>query len=137
MAETTEQALSNKVRAVFTDPNMQSKVVNLLVHNKPLGWHRRSNAPYYKEKYALDVKRAFDKMMETGKEQCYYYSTFREKYGIERSTLYTRIYQGARYLVEKMDTADGKYAKFLRNLIISRRRCFVVGMFVQTDDSRF
>lgn len=106
---TTEQAIKDKLESIFPSPEIASKVVNLIVHNRPAGWSRRSNAPYYKEVYAKQLKAEVDKMLENKKPLCFRYSTWcNTNTGMSHQTLYNRINQSIRYLIEQMDI-DNKY----------------------------
>lgn len=70
--------------------------------NKPPGWSRKSNAPYYKEAYALQVKVWIDKMIQT-KEALFFSFDQWCVNGMSRQTFYNRLNQSVRYLLDYLD----------------------------------
>jgi len=110
-----------KLKKIFVNPEHQAKVVDILVNNKPRNWSRRSNAPYYREVYALEVKAVIDRMLVDRLDSCYDYEHFK-KIGMNRDTVYTRVYQGIRYLLDNLDTEDHKYARFMEMVRLERDR---------------
>jgi len=95
--------MAARLRTVFTDREVQKQIVDTVVHNKPIGWSRKSQATYYKEPYALQLKKVLDDMMENKKEFCFGYKWFYETFGLGKDSLYLRVYQSMRYLTEKLD----------------------------------
>ena len=60
-------------------------------------------------------------MIQKGKSLLFRYSVFcNEKTRMSHATLYNRIYQSIRYLVERMDTLDHKYEQWLERVTITR-----------------
>lgn len=117
-----EEQMAARLKSIFTDKEVQKKMVETVVHNKPIGWSRHSQATYYKEPYALQLKKILDDMMATGKEFCFGYDWFEKTFGLGRDTLYLRVYQSKRYLLEKLDP-DNIYKRFCEDKIeISRER---------------
>lgn len=106
-----EAAMAARLRTIFTDKVVQQKMVESVVHNRPLGWSRKSQATYYKEPYALELKKALDIMMETNKEFCFGYAWFEKTFGLGKDSLYLRVYQSMRYLLERLDP-DKIYTRF-------------------------
>jgi len=111
----------NRLKKIFVDPKHQAKIVDYLVHGKPSGWSRKSNAPYYREEYALQLKKVADQMMTDRQDVFYPYDDYLEQYGISRETLYLRINQSKRYLLEQLDP-DHIYARFFERVRIERER---------------
>lgn len=113
--------VKNAIKSIFVNPVTASKAVDMLVHShkKPQGWSRRSNAPYYKERYALQLKEVLDAMIEDHQVRLYRYS---EWPGMSPQSLYLRINQSIRYLCDCMDTPEHKYARFCETLVLSRER---------------
>lgn len=118
---TSEQAMVDRLKQVFVDPKLQGRMVDYVVRNKPLGWSRKSSAPYYKERYALELKGVLDEMMVDRQPRCYSYHDFLEQHGISKETLYLRVNQSERYLRDCLDP-DRVYAKFLEQVSITRKR---------------
>ncbi len=112
--ETTEEKKKRFVNDIFPSPEVAARIVDIIVHNKPQGWSRKSNAPYYKELYALRTKKHIDMMIETKKDVTYYYAVWcgEKEEKMSRQTLYVMINQSIRYLLDKIDTPDRKYGKW-------------------------
>ena len=118
-----EEAIKKKLEAIFPSPEVASKVVDLVVKgSKPDGWSRHSNAPYYKKEYAESIRKSIDKMLESGTDIVYRYDVFCVNTGVSKETLYLRINQSIRYLVERMDTADNKYKNWYEAVNVTRER---------------
>lgn len=107
------------VRAFFSDPRVAEAVVNIAVRKKPAGWSKRSNAPYFNSGAAKLMKEVADEMMRTREDQVYFYKDFPT---MSRNTLYLRINQSLRYLLEYMDTEDNLYAKWAEMVAVTRER---------------
>ena len=116
----SEEAMAIRLRTMFTNKQVQAKMVEAIVTNKPVGWGRKSQATYFKEPYALELKKILDDMIATNKEFCFSYKWFEETFGLGKDTLYARVYQSMRYLTEKLDP-DGIYKKFLDERVAVRR----------------
>ncbi len=107
-----------------------AKVVDLIVHNKPSGWGRRSQAPYFKEVFAKQIKIDIDKMIDNGNPLLYRYSLHCNKEtGVSKGTLYSRIYQSIRYLLEHMD-ADKRYRKWADTVRLKRESPGIVIRYI-------
>ena len=124
-----DEKIKERLNGIFSSPAIASKVVNLVVHNRPAGWSRKSNAPYYKEKYALQLKSEIDKMIESGKPLCFRYSVWcTEETRMSKQTLYNRINQSIRYLIEQLDI-DRYYAKWYESVEIERERSIGISIY--------
>ena len=96
---------------------------NLQTDERPLTWSKRANVPYYKARYALEIKHIFDEMIlaaEDGDKEprIIKYVDYPE---VSHTTLYLKINQSLLYLLEKMDEA-GIYSNFRQLVQISRVR---------------
>lgn len=111
---------NKELKAVFSNPKIQEAAVDLFVRKRPMGWGRRSVAPYYNEHYGKEAKVVLDEMMKDRKDVCYHYSEFLKKFGISKETLYLRVNQSMRWVVEMMDDKDHTYGRFLAMLTIKR-----------------
>ena len=108
--------LNSELRRAFKDPETAARVANALVpSSRPDGWSKKSNAPYYKEIYAKEIKDALDSVMATKQDMLYSYADF-EKLGMSHATVYLRVNQSCRYLMKYMDP-EGKYADILMNKV--------------------
>lgn len=111
--------IRNKIREIFVSPELSAKVVDIVVHgNRPNGWSRRSNATYYREQYALQMKSTIDQMWIDRQDRFYSYETWKH---MSHNSVYLRLNQSLRYLVDNLDP-DKKYARFLQMVSITRER---------------
>jgi len=114
--------------SIFPSPEVASKFVDMIVSNRPHGWSRHSNAPYYKEIYAIQMKKEIDKMIQSGNSLTFRYNIWCTEDGMTPNTLYTRINQSIRYLCEKLDP-DGKYKRWYE--IVKIRKKIKVGIIIE------
>jgi hypothetical protein len=140
MSDETNKEIQQRFKDVIPDPHTASKVVDLIVHNRPQGWSRKSNATYYKEKYAKQLKEVADEMINGSGTKCFRYKVWcNEETGMTENTLYTRINQSIRYLIDFMDDKEHIYANWYENVNITRERNvgvvikFIVGMSDSTS----
>lgn len=111
-------AIAEALRPLLTNSKRRELVKQALGlrDNKPLNWMVSSNAPYYKEVYAIWIQRTIDAMLADNKDRFFACSKMKTR----RNTLYQQVNQAWRYLIDKLDTPDKTYAK-ARELIIVRR----------------
>jgi hypothetical protein len=112
-------------KALFPSQKLSEKLVNMLTSTKPAGWSHRSNAPYYKKVYALEIKEAIDAMIQTGENIIYYYSQWcTPETGVSSQTLYNRVNQSIRFLVEPQNGLDkaGIYERWYDSVKVERVR---------------
>lgn len=123
MSDTDEQ-IKQRLKEIFPSPQVASAVTDLVIHKRPRGWSRKSNATYYKEIYAKQIRDDIDKMIATGNRLVYAYAKWcNEEHGdMSPSTLYQRINQSIRYLIEQMDTPERKYDKWYETVKVERER---------------
>lgn len=84
--------------------------------SRPQGWSRRSNASYYKQSFAEEIKVLIDGMLESRKDIILRYSSYclpDVRNGISKNTLYLRVNQSVKFLLDKLDP-DGKYMAWYR-----------------------
>lgn len=116
MPDEEKQDLKERLAGVFKDPVQAAKIANVLVPSKrPDGWSKFTNAPYFKEVYALEMKSTLDTVVEQKQDVIYDYATF-ESMGMSKSTVYLRVNQSLLYLLKYLDP-DGKYANIRHNMI--------------------
>ena len=123
-SEETDKQIRDKLESIFPSPEVVAKVVDLVVSDRPKGWSRRSNAPYFKEMYARQIKADVDTMIDTGKRIIFRYAIWcdEENGGVSKQTLYVRVNQSIRFLVEKMDTPDHRYYNWYQKVNIHQRQ---------------
>jgi hypothetical protein len=90
---------------------------------KPSEWSKRTNAPYYRERFALELKHIIDEMIieqANGEftDRQFFYSDFPTQ---SQTSLYLKINQSKLYLLDNLDF-EGKYARFFEGVSISRER---------------
>jgi hypothetical protein len=77
---------------------------------KPAGWARRSQAPYYKDFYGKQLQKDADAMLENRQDLVYRYDLWcNTSTGMSKNTLYNRVNQSIRYLLEHLDP-EKKYS---------------------------
>src|SRR4051812_14140417 len=99
MSEEVDKEIKKRIEGIFPNPQTASAIVDLVVHKRPKGWSRKSNATYYKEIYAKQMKESVDKMIETGNRLVYKYEVWcnEDDGNMSPGTLYLRINQSIRY----------------------------------------
>ncbi len=92
---------------------------------RPEGWSPKSNAPYYNMFCGEQMQIAVDEMMRSREPIVYRYANFCYEDGVQggcsRNTLYNRINQSIRYLVEKMDP-NNVYLRWLETVDVNRKK---------------
>jgi len=127
-------------KQIFVNPKIAERIVNIATSNKPAGWSHRSNAPYYKRVYGEEIKELIDQMMSSGQTIVYGYKEFCEESKMSPQTLYNRVNQSLRYLIECMDTPDHKYAQWSELVKVERVRgvgvtiSYVVGLGPDSEE---
>ena len=92
--------------------DLNSKAIKFLASNKPANWGKSSNAPYYSKLYGAEMKKAVDQMRNDKQDIWWRYKVWcTEGTGISEQTLYNRINQSLRFVLERMDD-DGVYAQW-------------------------
>jgi len=119
----------NAIRDFFRDPNVAKSVIDMVVRKKPIGWSRRSNAPYYKRCHALELKSVVDEMLTTREDQVYFYKDYPN---MSANTLYLRVNQSLRFLLDFLDTDEAQYAKWSEMVNITKERG--TGVRISFDD---
>lgn len=127
----TDEAIKKRIEGIFPSPEVASQVINMVVSERPPGWSKHSNAPYYKKIYADQLKPQIDKMIETGNSIIFYYSRWcNDETMMSRDTLYQRINQSLMYILVKMDP-DKKYAQWRERVDIHRNHPAVKGILIE------
>jgi hypothetical protein len=113
--EEQDKEVKEAVKNFFVDPRVAQRVVTLVTTKRPDGWSHRSTATYYTETYALEIKESIDYMISTGEDIVFRFETWcNSKTGYSVKTLYARINQSIRYLIDFLDT-NGQYVKWFRS----------------------
>jgi hypothetical protein len=115
--------IHNVAKKIFVNPTVAAKIVDLVTSTKPKGWSHKSNAPYYNKVYGRELQTLVDQMMVTGQSIVYGYKEFCQgESQCSPQTLYNRVNQSLRYLIECMDTEDHKYGQWYETVKIERAR---------------
>lgn len=118
-----------KQHDIFGHLNHRKKrVINT---DKPKGYGENSDTPYYAEKFALKLKPILDTL---DPETQLKVKVFRAAPGESINTVYLRITQAWKYLIDRMDTPDRKY-EVLRGMIQVRKKTFEVKLAWATSRS--
>lgn len=122
--------MNNEKQVTITLPDGQvaSKIVDFIVKKRPHGWSRRSYATYYKECYALWLKKDIDQMMVDRQPIVYRYDKWPN---IKATGLYLRVTQAMMYLLEELDP-NNVYHKFREQIRIKRKKG--AGIVISFDD---
>lgn len=128
-----KEDIASAIKQVFRDPSVAKNVIHAAAGTRPKTWSDRSNATYYKECYAIEIRGYIDKMIEAraaGDEECclrFDYDVFcgEKKHGqrtiMSENTLYLKINSAIRYLVERMDTEDRRYGQWRDRTVCDKR----------------
>jgi hypothetical protein len=118
----------NAAHRVLSSPTARAKIFNEVDKmdiKKPVHWKRRSTASYYRERFGLEFKETIDKMLadERKEDVLYSYNVYcAPDYGMTPNTLYTRLYQSMKYMLDYMDTPDHKYEDAMSKIELSRKK---------------
>lgn len=126
---TNNTPVPSTVQITLPSGQVSSRLINAIMpSSKPIGWSKHSTAAYYKEKYALWLKKDIDKMIATRQNLVYRYANYKST---SPNALYLRINQAIRYLCDFMDDSN-TYKKFLEDVAIHRERG--VGITIKFDE---
>lgn len=114
-----EPSIEDKLKAVLVNPRLIKAAVRHITKTRPNGWGGRSNSAYYKEFYGQQMKDVYDGIASDGKPRWFSYSEAKA-IGLSAQSLYVRVNQSIRYLLEQMETPDLTYAKLHRRIVIQR-----------------
>lgn len=138
----TDNELANRLREIFPEP-IAERVVDVVVSKRPAGWGRKSIAPYYKENYARGIQIDIDRMIESRGQLVYRYDIWCKDIPgskvpiMSTNTLYNRINQSIKFLIDYLDTPDKKYRDWYNTVRIERRVglgiviFFIVGLDIE------
>lgn len=111
--------LADKISHVFPQ-EAAANLVKQIVSKRPSGWSSRSNSPYYTDECGKQMREVANRMIETGEPVVYSYDIWcAPPRGMSQNTLYTRINQSIRYLVERLDP-NGLYRRWYDSVAIER-----------------
>jgi hypothetical protein len=109
--------MPDKITVSLPDGKTAAAIVNLVVgKKKPPGWSRKSYATYYKESYALWLKKDLDQMIADRQSVVYRYDKWPR---VRPSALYQRIIQALMYVLDELDP-DGTYKRLREQIRITR-----------------
>src|ERR1019366_10578257 len=100
------------ISVIYPDSTTAARVVDLVVRKKPLGWGRRSYSSYYREEYALWLKKQLDAMDVDKKSRAFPYSAWKNS---RPDTIYLRVNHSFHYLIDFLDH-EGKYERMFHQI---------------------
>lgn len=103
---------------------------------KPPSWGRKTVSPYYRIKFALEVKQVIDAMLADGEDRVYYYEKFsKQPFKFSPDTLYNYVYQAIKYLKEQdiKDVDRAYYIKVTDRIMTNREKGVGVRLSFHTD----
>jgi len=110
-------------------PDITRKTIQFLASKKPANYGASSNAPYYSKLYADEIKKAIDQMRNDKQDIWWRYKIWcTEGTGISEQTLYNRVNQSLRFLLERMDE-DGIYQQWREQISVKREPNIGVHIF--------
>jgi hypothetical protein len=119
----SDDGFKDRIKEIFVDPTVSEKIVNLVTTNRPPGWSHRSHATYYKKCYAMELKPCIDKMMIDKNPIIYKYSTWcSPSTGYSPQTIYNRVNQSLRYILDNMDDSKHTYAEWYELVNVRREK---------------
>lgn len=93
----------------FPDRQTAQRVVDIIVRKRPVGWSRKSYATYYREEYAISIKKILDALAENKKPKVLRLDQYPS---MSINSLYLFVNQAAHFLRDSMDgeerDADGR-----------------------------
>ena len=113
-----DSAAQQRIDAIFANPAIAARVVDVVVHNKPPGWGRRTQAPYFKEPYGRMMLEVLEKMVATKQDVVFSLERFKGK---SLQTIYLMVNQSCRYVLEYYDS-EKKWQRFLQCVSIRKER---------------
>lgn len=115
---TSEVELFKMFQELMKDVDKRKKLVELMSGSRPGHWRQNTNSPYFKTRYAEELRIILDKMIETRQDIEYSYADFPR---MSRSSLYQRVNQAKRFLLQELDP-DKKYFNFCEIVAITREK---------------
>ena len=115
-----DQQIAQKMRAIFSDPAAASRITNLAVSKRPPGVSHKTYLPYYKEYWGFWIKGQIDAMIMSKQTLIFDYKTFCSDGMMSKNTLYQKVNQAIRYLIDNMDTPELSYLNWRKIVHIHR-----------------
>jgi hypothetical protein len=118
------QKLLEGILELMKDPNGRRLFLRMITVAKmdnvrPVHWSKAANAPYYRQKYAEELRPTIDEIFETKKDRIFLYAEYPN---ISRKTLQLKCFQAFDFLVREMDTPEAKYRTARENIIITKEK---------------
>lgn len=107
-SSTIDNEIKSRLRDIFPDKATAKRIIDTVVNHKPPGWSRKSQAPYYKEFFGKWLQDIANKMMKERNDIVFRYEVYCGITGEKMSeqTLYNRVNQAKRYLIDCLDPDD-------------------------------
>jgi hypothetical protein len=121
MSDPTDKLINERLHAIFPTKEIADRMLDLVVTKKPIGVSRKAYYPYYKEYYAKWIKPWIDSMIETKQSIVFEFSIFCANGEMSEQTLYNKVNQSSRYLIDFMDTPNLTYALWRKTVDFHRK----------------
>lgn len=105
-----------QITVTFPDKSTASKIVDMIVRKRPIGWSRKSYATYFDEDNAKWLASQLESMIVDRQPRVFRYSMWPNT---SPNSVYLRINRAFMYLLEYLDP-DGKYQKLRHDTKIER-----------------
>jgi hypothetical protein len=102
-----------KGRKLFTRMLRQAKIENV----RPIYWSKRARAPYYRRRFAEEIKSVIDRLLDDKRDKIFLYASFPT---LSKNSLYLKIHQAFLFLVEEMDDEKMTYRNAKDNIAITK-----------------
>jgi len=96
MAEVSKENLNNAVSSLFKTGTVPSVVYR----DRPAGQSKSTIQPYYKERFALEMKSIIETVEQMGQDAIILYADYPD---LSKLSVYLRVNQGFRFLVDNLD----------------------------------
>ena len=120
--EVSGKEVLKNLKELLDNKESRTQLVNAITNAKtekrPPNWAKSSNPPYYRERFAVELRKHLDEMMTDHEDRLYRYEDFT---WLSKNSLYLMLNQALRYLLDHLDH-EGKYAAYRQMISITRER---------------
>lgn len=117
--EVNKQSLDISLAEILSNTDKRKEFLKDLTASsikRPPTHSKASNSPYYKERFALEMKCVLDEMMIDNHPRTYKYSQHSH---LSTNSVYLYVNSSLKYVLDNLDS-DGKYKQFRERLVINR-----------------
>lgn len=117
-SEPVEPNLLVTLQSLLSDPKFLERLASVKKAKRPANTSRSGTYSYYRDVFALEIRAVVDQMIERTCDKEFFYSDYPE---LRPSSIYMRIWQGKKFLLDFLDP-DGKYNQVFSMIEISREK---------------